>query len=478
MSDGRGAATRGWLWAGGVFLVVLLSDWLVVGAAGTDVPFQDQWDAHGRRLLAAAADGSFHLADLGAAHSEHRIVWTNALALLLFRVNGQWDPLVELLAVGLLRAAAATLVFALASGRMSPRERALAAGAVILGFAPLAAWHNVLWGFQTSVPFVLGFGLPGLHALSDPVIRPRRLAWGVVMVLAAGLAMGPGLLLAAALAPVLVLQRAETGRWSLPRVGTVAGLAALALVLVPAAGGTGPLTPATAGEFWRALGRSLGWPHTGQPWAAILVNLPLAVAVGGRALGRRRGAEGEDFVTAVAAWIALIGVASAWRRGGGAEWLFGAPSRYADLLVLLPLANLWVAAVLVKEVRPTRSATARALAGAWSLFLLMGWVGLSCEMLTRVVLPRARDREAPVRLIQAYQRSGDAAAFAGQPRLLVPHPDLSVVRAVLDDGRMQGRLPPSLQPGQPMGPLSRAARFVLRRSSPSGAGLIPARAAR
>jgi hypothetical protein len=463
MSDARGAAPRGWWWAGAVFLVVLLTDWVVVGAAGTDVPFQDQWDVHGRRLLAAAADGSFRLADLGAAHSEHRIVWTNALALLLFRANGQWDPLVELIVVGLLRAAVAALVFALVIGRMSARGRVLAAAAVMLGFAPLTAWHNVLWGFQTSVPFVLGFALLALFFLSDPQIRPPRLAWGVTMAIAAALAMGPGLLLAAALAPVLVLQRVETGRWSLPRVATVAGLAVCALMLAPAASGPDPLTAVTAGEFGRALGRSLGWPHTAQPWAAILVNLPLVLAVGGRAIRHRRSAAGEDFVTAVAAWVVLIGLASAWRRGGSAEWLFGAPSRYADLLVLLPLANLWLAAVLVKEAGQPRVALVRSLAVAWSLFLLIGWAGLSREMLTRIILPRARDRDAPVRLMQDYQRTRSPAVYAGQPRLLVPHPTLAVVQTVLDDPRLRGRLPPSLQPDRPAGPLSRGARVLLAR---------------
>jgi hypothetical protein len=81
----------------------------------------------------------------------------------------------------------------------------------------------------------------------------------------------------------------------------------------------------------------------------------------------------------------------------------------------------------------------------------------------RIILPRMRDREAPVRLAVAFQRSGDAAVFAGQPRLLVPHPNPESVRAVLDDPRMRGGLPPSLQPERPLGPWSRAVRWVLVR---------------
>ena len=84
-------------------------------------------------------------------------------------------------------------------------------------------------------------------------------------------------------------------------------------------------------------------------------------------------------------------------------------------------------------------------------------------MMQRIILPRMRDREAPVRLAVAFQRSGDAAVFVGQPRLLVPHPNPESVRAVLDDPRMVGALPPSLQPERPLGPLSRAVRWVLGR---------------
>jgi hypothetical protein len=61
-----------------------------------------------------------------------------------------------------------------------------------------------------------------------------------------------------------------------------------------------------------------------------------------------------------------------------------------------------------------------------------------------------------------FQATNDPRVFAGQPRLYVPHPNLESVRAVLGDPRLRGALPPSLQPGRPMGPLSRAVRCLLR----------------
>jgi hypothetical protein len=154
---------------------------------------------------------------------------------------------------------------------------------------------------------------------------------------------------------------------------------------------------------------------------------------------------------------------TAWARGGSAELAGGLPSRYVDFIVLLPLANLWAAVTLARETLAPRRPLAVLVAGAWGAFLLAGWIGLSAEVMRGLVLPRARDREAPVRLMRAYQASRDAAVFTGQPLLLVPHPNLAVVRAVLDDPRMKGALPPSMQPEQPMGPLSRAVRWTLGR---------------
>jgi hypothetical protein len=114
-------------------------------------------------------------------------------------------------------------------------------------------------------------------------------------------------------------------------------------------------------------------------------------------------------------------------------------------------------------VRPQWKASGRLVAGAWCVFLLAGWLGLSAQVWRGIVLPRMRDRDAPVRLMREYQESDDPAVYAGQPRLLVPHPDLNAVSTVLHDPRMAGALPPSMQPGQPMGPLSRTTRWLLGR---------------
>jgi hypothetical protein len=192
------------------------------------------------------------------------------------------------------------------------------------------------------------------------------------------------------------------------------------------------------------------------------LNLPLALVVSGRIARRRQPRAGEDFVLLLGGWAVANALAMVWARGGAPELQAGfVPSRYVDFLVLLPLANTWCAIVLAAGVASQRRTRARVLAVVWCGFLFIGWLGLSLEMWRGIVRPRIQDRLAPVRLMVAFQASGDGRVFIGQPQLYVPHFNMPLMMMVLHDPRMQGVLPPSLQPKRPMGSLSRGVRTLL-----------------
>lgn len=467
MSTTGSTATRGrglaWWAPAAVFLFVGGAQLWLVARAGTDVPFHDQWEAEGQWLYPAWRDGTLQAADFLRAHNEHRILWTHLLNLALFTANGQWDPLVQLaVGAGLRAAIAAGLVWMIGRSE-GVAGRAIVAAVVALAFLPQLAWHNALWGFQSQVYFSLLFALAALALLGGREPARGRQVVGLMAGGAALLAMGAGAFVPVALLGLGGLRAVECGRidavwWR--GMWPACVLLVVACVLRVDLGKDVVLHAATTGEFFNALGRALAWPHSGQPLAALGLNLPLALVVVARLARRRRAVAGEDFVLLLGGWAVSVGVAAAWARGGGGEFTAGVPSRYVDFLVLLPLANAWCAFALAREAVGQWRGRARMLAVAWGIFLLMGWIGLSAEAMRRVILPRARDREAPVRLMRTFQVAGDATVFAGQPRLLVPHPNPAVVRAVLADPRMRGVLPPSLQPERPMGPLSRAVRAL------------------
>lgn len=463
MSGENPSGRARWLVPAGVFGAVVVAQLWLVAVAGTDIPFYDQWGIEGGWLYPAWRDGSLRAVDLVQPFNEHRILWSNLLNLGLFVLNGQWDPLVQLGVIAGVRGATAALIAQLAGQGQSRRAQVLIAAGVAFAFLPHLAWHNVLWGIES---FVLVLAMAALGWLGTGEYSRPRVAAGLAAGGAALLALGPGGLVPVALLGLAALRALESRRldgavWRLAWPALILLGAALAL-RVPEAGHV-RLEAATAWQFFSALGRLLSWPHEGQPLAAVLMNLPLALVVAGRVAQYRRPAAGENFVLLAAGWSLAIALAAAWVRGGGAELAAGVPSRYVDFLVLLPLANAWCLVALAREAAARWRRSVGLVAAAWGVFLLAGWLGLSAQVFRGIILPRMRDREAPVRLTREFQRTGDPAVFAGQPRLLVPHPDPEVVRGVLEDPRLQGRLPPSLQPDQPMGPLSRGVRRVLGR---------------
>ncbi len=464
ISDGTGrrpATGRGIV--SGVFGFVLVMELLLVALAGTDIPFHDQWDIEGRWLYPRWIDGSLDMVGLVQPFNEHRILWTHLLNLALFTVNGQWDPLVQCVVIAFLRAACAAGIASIFSAAFAGATRWIVAGVVALAFLPHLAWHTVLWGIQSHSYFVLGFSGVALALLGTGSPSPVRRAGGVAAGIAALFAMGPGGLVPVALIGLWVLRAIERRNVDREAVGSLAVSGALlvaALLLRVENHSAAGWRPASAGEFLVAAGRALAWPHVGSPIAALVLNAPLLTIVLLRAKRARRAVKGEDLVLLAGGWSVGVALGTAWMRGGGAELGVGVPSRYVDFLVPLPLANLWCALVLAREAAGAWRPRARWATGAWVVFLAIGWIGLSVEVMRRLILPRVRDRAAPVRVMQAYQATGDAGVFAGQPRLLVPHPNLAnSVRPVLDDPRLRGRLPPSLQPAEPLGPLSRWVRL-------------------
>ena len=454
-----------WPWVVGAGLAVAVIQAWLVARAGTDIPYLDQWVAEGKWLYPAWQDGTLRLADIFRPYNEHHIVWTQLLNLLLFELNGQWDPILQLLAGAALHAVgAAFLTYTLGAAWRSVRMRAGITAAVILACLPLAGWHNALWGFQTQAYFALLLAMPSFFWLGAANRSPGRLAAGLVMGGAAMLAMGPGELLPLPLLGLAVLRMAEKRKWNadgwrtLWPAGTLLAMAWVLAVSVPAPRSLQAGSPA---QFAVALGSMLAWPHPEEPLAAVVLNLPLGLVLAGRILRRREPHAAEDFVLLLGGWAAVTAAAIAWARGGGAELQAGVPSRYVDFLILLPLANTWCALRLISDTAGRWRMRLRPLGVIWGLFLFVGWLGVSLQMWRGIVRPRMRDRLAPVRLAVAFQKTGDPAVFLGQPRLYILYPEPEVALTVLHDPRLQGRLPPSLQPQHPLGPLSRLARMTL-----------------
>jgi hypothetical protein len=106
-------------------------------------------------------------------------------------------------------------------------------------------------------------------------------------------------------------------------------------------------------------------------------------------------------------------------------------------------------------------------AAAWFVLLFSGWLAATAETWRGAVRPRIKYPFLPAQLVRSFQTTGDDSASIGYPLLFLVHPDPKIsISPVLADPRMQGKLPPSLQPELPMGGLSATARWLCRHRIP------------
>lgn len=455
-----------WWAAVAVFVLTTGLQLWFIARAGTDIPYQDQWDVEGAVLYPKWQEGTLSLADLIAPHNEHRIFCTRLLSLGLFVGDRQWDPLVQLGVDAFLRGFVAMAIFlGLAGADTKNSVQVLALGLVTFTFLPHLGWFNALWGFQSQIYFSILFSVLAIRWLCTEPLGKGDLFAGIASGVAAQFAMSAGAFVPVALM-ALVIARVVSQRKFEANDRVVLGVAAALLGLcfllrAPVPAHTG-LHASSAGQFWNIFLRIAAWPHDHQPVAGLALNAPMLVYLGVRLRSRGPCNPSGEFAWLLAIWALAGAAAVAWYRGGGVEFSAGVPPRYGDFFMLLPLGNAWCAFLLAHEVW-SRRPLVLVFAGVWCAFVFVGWLGLSAQIWRGLVLPRIRDRDAPVRLATEFQQTGDEKVFQGQWRVLVPHPNPDSVRRVLRDPRMTGHLPPSLQPDRPMGPLSRAVRWLLGR---------------
>ena len=97
--------SRWWLaaWLAALLLVILGAKLWTIQVYGSPLPYWDQWD-EAKLVFQPWLEGHLTWGALFAAHNEHRILFTRLLDLLELRLNGQWDPGLQMVVNALLHA--------------------------------------------------------------------------------------------------------------------------------------------------------------------------------------------------------------------------------------------------------------------------------------------------------------------------------------------------------------------------------------
>jgi len=313
----------------GVFSTTFASKLFLIYHFGSEIPFWDQWDGEASNLLIPFLEGRFNWVNFFAPHNEHRIALTRLLVLVLFLMNGQWDPLVSMVAQAVLHAGILTFLVAVVRSVLSFKSWSLFAGFTVLLYLLPFSWENTLWGFQSQFYFSLLCGLAGIWLTWKYV--ELSLGWflGVLSLFAGLFSMGSGFLAILAVISVgayrfVVVQP--------PRLKTFIALAIYLLLLVL---GMQLLVHVSRHDFLRAhnfiefiefLLLLLSWP-THFSFLGLILYLPTFV-IGVIAILRRPPRDHFSwFFATLGLWVILSICALAFGRANS-----GLASRYTDSL--------------------------------------------------------------------------------------------------------------------------------------------------
>jgi hypothetical protein len=422
--------------------------WMLIHTYGNPTPYWDQWDAEADRLYAPYLAGKLQWLSLGDAHNEHYIVTTRLMALLLFVVNGQWNPLLQMLVNAVLHAVALVYLLCLLRRLVPGIVSAPSLLAALVLFCLPYAWENTLAGFQTQFYFNLFFSFAALWFLVIEMPLSSRWWWGVALAVLAFLSLASGIFAVGAAAAILFLRGpsrdalsggAETSRW-LAAIGVLAALFVVGYWLTPVIPTHAFLKASSPALFLQALLQGLSWPLKGSLVRAILLHAP-AIGFTYVLLRHRRAARpAEWFMLALLAWV--FGQALATSYGRAIAVL--AP-RYLDLLAIGILANfaclLWF---LDRVTKPGRIVVRIAIVlwlGLVAVGMYRQWPIMTAEIEHKRQIGLAEQAN-----VTGFLSTGDKSYIEGKPFLETPYPDAARLMRLLSDPEIRTILPAAVVP--------------------------------
>jgi hypothetical protein len=337
---------------GGVFFSILASKFFLIFHFGSAIPFWDQWDGEASNLLIPFLEGRFDWGILFSPHNEHRIALTRLFVLALFLINGQWDPLVSMLAQAVLHASILTLLIAIIRPTLPFKSWSLLAVFTAVFYLSPFSWENTLWGFQSQFYFCLLFGLVGIWLTWKYAELSAGWFLGILSLFVGLFSMGSGFLAIVAVISVSVYRfvLAPLPRWKASVVVAIfLFLLVIGMQLLVTVSRHDFLRAQNILEFIKFLLLLLSWP-TQLLWVGLIFYLPILLMGIFTILRRPPRYNYSWLYAALGLWIMLSLFALAYGRANG-----GLPSRYTDSLafgLLISLAcALYLEAMLGEKLR-------------------------------------------------------------------------------------------------------------------------------
>lgn len=454
-------------WLLAFFLTVLGAHLWVVWLYGSALPFWDQWE-EALKLFKPWVEGHLAWADLVAPFNGHRIIPTYLLDLGLIRLNGRWDPILQMTVnVFIDTAYACGLAFVL--WQLGGRRKGGLICALLLPFFTFPfAGETAIWGFDSMWYFPYAFGLVAIAGLGFC----RALSWPWWLGLAAALlglftlAMGP--VVPAAIGGLMVLRAIKNRKFE---KGNLICLGACLLLLgIGAALNTpdqGPnlLQAHSIAEFSNALIRQLDWPFYNHPEMACVIVLPLALLLVYYLRPGFQASRMAEFLLTLALWSVLDSALLAFGRANYGEII--PSSRYTEIFSLLLIASLFATRLLGEQWDRSRFQrwTGRLLPLVFAAVIFWGVARMSNLVVDNLLVPTRIMNLIAEERVAAFLATGNDSVLLDRPTI---RPDPKLALEVLRHPQLQAILPPACVPAASApaaGRLTAASQWLLHQAA-------------
>ena len=447
-------------WLAALLLVVLGAHLWVVQLYGSPLPMWDQWyeaDHFYRPWLAGHATWR----DFVAPFNEHRILFTRLLDLTLIKLNGRWEPMLQMTVNAFLHAAfAGALAFCLWDF-LGRKNGWLVCFLLAPFFALPYAAENAIWPMNSQLYFVNLFGLATLAGLGFG--KPGGWRWwlGLAAAFAGLFSMASGLLAPATVGALMILRVLKQRRMEKESLITFAccvAVVGLGLALRVTSNFDASLRAHTLMEFTSALARNLTWPFFRNPEMILLIPLPLAILAALYLRPNFSEPRVAEFLLALGLWSVLQSTALAYGRANYSEEI--PASRYMDVLNIFVIASLF-AMTLLPRFWPAEGFS------KWAgIFLPLIFAGVIFFALCRIsqivadglLIPTREMNIAAQERIENFWANGNEQEFL-QPPTVRPDPRLAL--RLLRDPQLQTILPAACLPKST--PVTERLTFVAQR---------------
>jgi hypothetical protein len=335
-------------WLAALFLVVLGAKLRVVQLYGSPLPLWDQWyEAHW--LFKPWVEGHLTWADFFSVQNGHRIFFVRLLDLSVIRLNGRWEPLLQLTVNAFIHT---TFVCGLAFclwDFLGRKNGWFVCFLLAPFFALPYAGENVIWAISSLGHFVNIFSLATLVGLG--FAKPGSRWWwlGLAAAIMGLLTVASGLVAPMAVGGLMILRAIKQRRIERRFLITLASC--LAVIGLGVAFGVSaeidrPLRAHTLMEFTAALARNLTWLFFDARGMAGFIFLPLVLLLALYFRQNFQESRAAELLLGLGLWGVLQSAALAYGRANYGD-VFPV-SRYLDILNVFVMASLFASVLLAQ----------------------------------------------------------------------------------------------------------------------------------